>query len=304
MANGSLITTKGKNILLHRAYTANGSLSSTLYLPPTKFKVCINNGTPLITDTDLDIPVPIENGTTNDDGSNTMTGSSGGDNSTDNTTTYKQGAGNTDVTSQNLIANGTATTKIWTIADLDTDGTDAAADQYTSMWFYIKDATALAKIVSVELKLGSAVGDYYSTTVLVANLVVGWNFISETDVLNTWTETGTVAGDIDTFIIEVVTNNATDTFIAGDVLYDLLRQWEASDLLKIFVLGYPTFNYTNNEATIRCLLSTVEANGFLIDGLGVFNEDTTPLLAGEDTFENESKSLTDEIAFVVVNRIL
>ena len=40
-----------------------------------------------------------------------LTGSSGGDNSTDNTDTYKEGAGNVDVTSQNLIANDTSATK-------------------------------------------------------------------------------------------------------------------------------------------------------------------------------------------------
>ena len=55
---------------------------------------------------------------TNDDGSNAFTGSSGGDNSTDNTSVFKEGGGNTDVTAQNLIANDTNADKIWVISDL------------------------------------------------------------------------------------------------------------------------------------------------------------------------------------------
>ena len=302
--NESIITTKGKNILLYRAYTATGSLSSTLNLPITKFKVGIDNGTPEIGDTDLDIPIPITDGTTCDDGSNNFAAIFGGDASTDNTTTYKQGGGNSDVTAQNLIANDTNVLKYWYITDITSAGSAAVGTQYTSMWLYIKDSTALAKIVNIEMRLGQDGSNYYGLTTLVANLVTGWNLITDGTLLNTWTETGTVAGTIDYFQIIITTNNATDEFVAGDVVYDLLRQWEDSDLTKTFVSGFPSVDLTNNEVTTRCYLTSVEANGYDIDVIGLFNEDTTPLMHSIDVFTDESKSNTDEFSFVVKDRIL
>ena len=105
----------GVKIIMDRAYNDDGS---TTYTAPTEFKVGQDQTTPEQTDTDLDNPVPIANGTINDDGDNQLTGSSGGDNTTDNTTTFKPGGGVSDDTAQDLIANDTNATKIWTIADL------------------------------------------------------------------------------------------------------------------------------------------------------------------------------------------
>jgi hypothetical protein len=62
MSNGSIITNNGKKILLYRAYTENGDLSATQYLPATQFKVGVTNGTPDVTDTDLDSAVEITTG--------------------------------------------------------------------------------------------------------------------------------------------------------------------------------------------------------------------------------------------------
>jgi len=304
MANGSIITTKGKNTMLYRMYTENADLSSTQYLAPSKTQIGINNGSPLISDTGLDMPIPYADGVVNDDGDNQLTGSDGGDNTTDNTTTYKQGAGATDNTSQNLITTGTNTTKTWTISNLATLGTVIDSSKYGAMWLYIKDAATLAKIVSVELKLGSDSSNYYSVTYLNAALLVGWNFIQNTAIISDWIETGTVSGTVDTFIIEVVTNAGTDAFVAGDLIYDLLRTWDLADTKKDFQATFPTFDYTTNEVTIRTYYNSLQANGFLISGIGLYNEDTTPLLLGEDTITGESKSSTDEFAFIIKDRVI
>jgi len=314
MANDSIITTKGKNIVLHRAYTATGSLSATLYLSPTKFQVGISNGTPVIGDTALDGPIPYANGVVNDDGDNQLTGSNGGTNTTDNSTTYKEGAGVTDAKAQNLIADNTNVTKTWTIANLAALGTVVDGTKYGSLWLYIKDAAALAKFKSsstaFQMKLrtnGDGATLYYTITKTAALLAVGWNFITnENTIVTLWTQGGGGApsGVINEFIIEITTNNATDTFTAGDVVYDLLRTWDLADTKKDFVASYPTFDYTNNEVTIRCRLTSIEANGFPIDGLALWNEDTTPLMTDEDTFTDESKSSTDEFVFICKNRIL
>ena len=257
----------------------------------------------------MDIAVPIDDGTPNDNGNNTLTGSSGGDNTTDNTTTFKEGAGLSDVTSQNLIANNGNVTKIWTISDLSSLGTNITGTSPFGLWFYINDAADLAKFLTsgtaLEIKLGSDSSNYFSKTFAVSTLATGWNWItSNTVAVNALTETGTVSGNIDTFIIEVITNNATDTFIAGDVLYDLLRQWVSADLFKDMVSGFPTVDVTNLEATSRILLGASQANGFDINGEAIFNKDTAELIISEATFTAESKSSNDEFAWVVVDRLL
>jgi len=309
MANGSIILASGKKIHLYRCYTVNGSLSSTQYLPPTQFKIGISNGTPLLADTDLDYSVPISDGTVCDDGSNQLVGSGGGDNSTDNTTTYKEGAGLSDDTAQNLVANNTSASKVWTISDLSVNGVNAVGTQPFGLWLYIKDSSVLAEFKSsgtcLEIKIGSDGSNYYSKTWTASDLSVGWNWITSNTVnVEDLTETGSVSGDLDTFIIEITTNNATDTFVAGDVVYDLLRQWGVSDLVKDFASGYPSFDYDNLEVEIQCHVPTTQANGFDINGLGLVNEDSSVLMHSEDTFTAESKSSTDEFRFVTKDRHL
>lgn len=299
MAN-SIITDLGKNVILDRSY-----ISSPSYTVPSKFKVGVNQATPSSGDTDITYPIPVENGTVNDDGSNTLTGSSGGDNSTDNTTRYKAGAGLSDNTAQNLIANNTNAIKIWTIANLAAAGTNATATYYTGLWLYISDSTTLAKFKSsgtcLEIKLGSDSSNYYSITFELTDLSTGWNWITDSGVLNTWTETGTVSGNIDTFIIQITTNNATDQFTTGNVVFDLLRQWQESDLYFTYSSGYPVVNEVANTVTMRGVLTSVKANGFPLTGLGNFNTDTPSKLTDVDKFDEESKDDTDEIVFELVN---
>jgi len=310
MANSSGIKTKGKNILLYRGYTPNGSLSATEYLPPSKFKIGIGNGTQNIADTDLDEPVPISDGTTYDAGSNNFTGSSGGDNSTDNTSTYKEGAGNTDATAQNLIANGTSTSKIWTLTPLTAN---IVASNYVSHWLYIKDSTTLDKFATsscfnIQFRTnGDAANLGYEITKDRADLAVGWNLISsKSTIVSDLTQLagGPPSGNIDEIIITITTTVATSTFVAEDVVYDLLRGWADSDLIKDFVSGYPTFDYINNIVTTRCAITTVELNGFFFNSLGIFNEDTTPLMTSGDTFDGDSKTSTDEFYFQVKDRVI
>ena len=268
--------------------------------PISQFKVGVGLTTPTSANTDLEIAVPISDGTANDDGSNTLTGSSGGDNSTNNTTTFKEGAGQTDVTAQNLIANNGNATKIWTIADLSSAGTNITQTQFFGLWLYINDAADLAKFKSsgtaLEIKLGSEVGNYFSLTKTASQLAVGWNWItSNTVAVEDLTETGTVAGNVDTFIIEITTNNATDTFVAGDVIYDLLRTWQASDLVKSFESGFPSYSSSTKEIQSRMILTLSQANGFPLTEIATRNTDGTSWT--RDTFTSFSKSLTEELRF-------
>jgi hypothetical protein len=272
----------------------------------SQFKVGIGTTDPISTDTDLEIAVPINDGTANDDGSNTLTGTSGGDNTTDNTSIFKEGAGQLDVTSQNLIANGSNATKIWTISNLASLGTNIDQTQFFGLWIFIKDSTALAKFKSsgtvLEIKLGSSAGNYFSLTKEASDLAVGFNWItSNTVAVEDLTETGTVAGNVDTFIIEITTNNATDTFVAGDVIYDLLRTWETSDLIKNFETGFPAYDSSTKEIQSRMILTLSQANGFPLTEIAVRNSDGTSWT--RDTYTSFSKSLTEELRFSQKDRI-
>jgi len=292
---GGKVTKNARVVCMDRAYN-----SSSSYTAPYKFKLGIGTTNPLNTDTDLEIAIPLSDGTVNDNGSNTLTGSAGGDNSTDNTTTYKEGGLQNDNESQNLIGNDTSTDKTWTITAL-TNNIDST--QHLGLWFYIKDQTTLDKIVSAEFKIGNDSSNYYSKTVLNTNLITGWNWVTtNTEIISEMTETGAVSGDIDTFIINVITNNSTDVFIAGDLCYDLLRTWEQADLYSTFVSGYPSFNVTDVQSTIRCYITTIQANGYYITEIGIYNNDSTPVLMTRDVFDGISKSLTDEAAFVVKDK--
>ncbi len=272
----------------------------------TLFKVGIGTTAVTGTDTDLEIAIPIEDGTTNDDGSNTLTGSSGGDNTTNNIVTFKEGAGNTDVTAQNLIANNTNATKIWTIADLSSSGTNVSGTQPFGLWFFILDSTALAKLITsgtaLEIKLGSDSSNYFSLTKTAANLTTGFNWITSNTVnVNALTETGTVSGNIDTFIIEVTTNNATDTFVAGDVVYDLLRQWSTSDLVKNLDSGFPSYDSTVKEIETQGTLTVLQANGFDLTEMAVENTEGTAW--NRDVYTSFSKSSTEKLIFTLKDQI-
>lgn len=93
---------KGKNIILHRTFTNNSELSSTSYTAPKYFSFGTGNDEVLQIDTTFNNPIPLNNSGIIDDGTTTWTGSKGGHDSNDNTTTYKEGAGATDNTAQNL----------------------------------------------------------------------------------------------------------------------------------------------------------------------------------------------------------
>ena len=281
-------TNGGKKVFMNRMYKTTPD-----YTIPSQFKVGTGSTAPNVADTDLESSVPIGDGTTLDDGSNTFTGSNGGDNSTDNIIIYKPGAGLSDNTAQNLIANDTNVIKTWTIAAV----TAAVVDKETAAWLYIADDTALNKISTVEIKLGSDSSNYYSKLFTVAT---GWNWL-QFGVLNTNTETGTVGSPVEYYEIDITTNNTTDEFAAGDVVVDLLRQWEDTDELKDFKADSLALDEINHTAQYQCELLTGEAVGFDLTELGTFNEDGTPIMDGRDTYDAKSKSSADEFKYTITD---
>lgn len=299
----STFTTTGIGTILNRSY---GDASQSKV---NSVKIGQNQTSVSESDTDLTQAIPISNGTVNDNGDNQLTGSSGGDNTTDNTTTFKPGAGTTDITAQNLIANNTNVSKIWTISDLSSLGTNITITQPFGLWLYINDSADLDKFktsgTALEIKLGSDSSNYFSLTKEASDLSTGWNWItSETTNVEDLSETGTVGSPVDTFIIEITTNNSTDEFTTGDVIYDLLRQWASSDLLKTMDTGYPLVDSVANTVQHRATISSVEANGFNLSGFGTFNTDSTALIEGLENFDEESKSDSDQFIYTVKNKFV
>lgn len=300
MAN-TILTRNGKNNLLYRGYTANGDLSATEYLVPSTFRIGINNKAPNFDDTEMTYDIPIADGTVLDNGSTNMTGDAGGENSTDNTTTYKEGAGETDATSQNLITNDTSIYKIWYV----NTGSDFTLTQPYGLWLYIKDATTLAYISAITIQFQSTLGTIrYYHDIDMSTITIGWNWItSNKKVISdlSFSASGT-AGRL---AIQIITFNATDSWSEGDVIYDLCRQWDPdTDLVSDIDTGFPSIDYNNSEVTIQSTLATNEANGFLIDSIGIFNEEDTPKLLSLGQTSGESKSSTDEFIYIIKERIL
>lgn len=298
MATGTTITDVGRTIILNRLYS-----SSPTKTIPDYFKVGISNATPSTGSTDLDVPVPITAGTVNDTCEDAFTGSGGGSNTTDNTSIFKEGAVTSDDTAQNLITNTASATKTWTI----TPDTNFTGTYMFGCWLYIADATTLAYFLSsgtcLEIRFGSDASNYYSLTYTAADLSTGWNWIhSGGQAINALTETGTVTGNIDTLVVVITTNNATDSWSSGDVIVDLFRTYQSSDLIKQAETNYPSLDTTNFEATTRFRLGPNEASGFSINSIGVFNSDGE--MFAEITMEANDKTDNDEFIIIPVDRIL
>lgn len=67
---------------------------------------------------------------------------------------------------------------------------------------------------------------------------------------------------------------------------------------KSFVSGYPVLDNTNLQATIRCFLTSLEANGNSLTEFGLFNEDGSPLMFSRTVFTPITKNNSIEVSFV------
>jgi hypothetical protein len=293
MANGSIITNNGKKVLLNRAYK-----SSPDYNPINQFKVGVANGTPAVSSTDLDTPVPINGFEVTDDCEAADWVDDAEITTALNATYFKEGTYGLDLTKD---AGGNI--------DATTDKTTTSVD-FTSkdlwMWLYIKDATMYAKLNAtdcVTIRFGSDNGNYYQYTRDAADLAVGWNYIT----FNTGTADSTVGAPAiaacDYSYIGIKADAAGTVWAVDDLVMDHWRVASADDYFENIDAGYPVFDETNNEVEIQATLATTDANGFNIDGFALWNDDATELMMSEDTITDESKSSTDEFVWVITDRV-
>jgi len=225
------------------------------YKRPSYYRFSSSNVQLTESDTDLGNVIPVLDGVVNDDGSNTLSGTFGGDSTTDNTTIYKSGGGVSDVTAQNLISNVSSALKGWEITNLATNGVVVDATKMAGFNIYIIDSDTLALIRSSSAAIFADFGidssNYYRLEIDKDELSVGWNWIStKSVVVGDLDETGTVTGTIDYFRLIIGTDDAADTWGSGDVVFDLLRTWDSADTKKGIKAGYPLVNESEVYAEI------------------------------------------------------
>jgi len=170
-----------------------------------------------------------------------------------NNTTYREGAG-----SLNLIKTST-TGKIMTYTFTAGAATDFSENDDV-IWLYIKDATALGKIDTVELAITDATiaTHNYEMSYDVSDLAVGWNLIfidyTNSEVITTGNPD---IVNIDIHRLRVNVNNNADTIAAGDIIIDNLHMADV-------------YNYTGN-------LIRFDPTGTLPDASTAFLIDYIPL---------------------------
>ena len=293
----SLKTTYGARIYLYRANTKNENLSSTEYLPESQFQLGVEEGDIYVSDTSITSPIPIEVGTVIDDGTNTLSGVDGGNNSTENTTRFKPGANLTDNTAQNLNVNDSDNTKRWHIS-LENN---INKEQYCGFSLFFEE-NVLEKITNILIKIGENDSNYYYKNLNLANLISAWNWIN-LGIIENLDLYGEITNAINYFEIEIITENVVDVWEEGEVVYDLLRQWEKNDTFKDYVDDFPQLNLSNLEVSKQGYITSIEAVGFNINAYGDFNNDSPEKLTAKSRMTIRSKSETDEVIYVSKDRI-
>lgn len=294
MATGQVVTNNGLKTSLNRTFK-----STPDYTSPGEFKVGVGTTTPSITDSDLDHPIPIY-GSEQVDDCETANWTDSADMTTSlNSTTYKQGSN-----SLNLTKDGTGS------ADANTYKTTTSrnfTDKDLSIWIYIKDATAYAKLATsncLTIRFGSDSSNYWYWQKDKADLATGWNLVNGLTDDNADGSAGSpVVGSCDYTFVQLTADAAGTTWSNGDFMMDDIKVISSGDYSKIIVTGYPVLDETTLQAKTRCLLSVVDANGYDLTEFGLVNTDGTPLLFSRAVYTSISKTSSIQIIYVEKDKI-
>lgn len=287
------ITNVGINILMDRF------LTGSTYSIVSQFKVGNDSTTPTETDTDLAHAIPIT-GTELVDSCDVITGWTDSADMTVsvNSSTFKEG-----VAALNLTKDGSGST---TASTSKTVTSLTFTSKELSIWVYIVDGTALAKLETLaclNIRYGSDSGNYYEWNKDLADLVTGWNLIDGLTSANADSTTGAPAlGAMDYAYIDLVATGAGITWSAGDFVMDDWKLVSSDDYFGSFEATYPSIDETNQEITYRMVLNSLVANGYNLKEVGIFNTDTTPSIWSRDVFTSISKSNTEEVRFIIKDR--
>jgi len=293
MAIGGVITSEGKNTFWNRSYTVSPTVTV-----PSKIKIGIGTATPTESDTALGTPIPIY-GTEAIDSFDATTGWAAGTDSVValNITTKKEGTGSLSLAKTGT--SGTTGSMSKTTTSLDFTSKDLWG------WVYITDVTDLvASGTAISIRFGSGASDYYQYDIAIGSLANGWNYF-KFDSSTASSTTGTpVITACDYTLIEYNVDLAADTVAADRINFDDFRLASSDDYQTAFVTGYPTFDTVNNKVTVRCLINSLQANGWNLTEVGEVNTDSPELLISRDVFTSISKSNTDELLFIITHEAI
>lgn len=296
MATGSIVTKQGKQIVINRTF----NLVPT-YSTPQFFSLGVGTTTPSASDTALASPIPITKSNIIDSCS-AITGWTGSTDATVslNTVTYKEGSG-----ALNLSKTGT-TSSICNMSK--TTPTADFTSKTLSLWFFIKDSAAFAKLTATncfEIRLGSSSGNYYYWRKNSTDLAVGWNWITNLTSANATGTTGTpvIASCVYTLVQYTVTGNSVVT-AAGDIIVDDIYLTLPTDFYASNFTGYPIIDEGTLQITSKMFLSTTQANGFQLAEFGIFNNDTPKKDFSRAVHTSVTKTNAVQIFYVEKDEIL
>jgi hypothetical protein len=292
---GSIITKKGRIIMLDRSYHDDGDAT---YTAPSQFTVGINGSDPTVATTALDNPVPIT-GTESVDACDATTGWTAGTDSAVslNTTTYKEGTGALNIYKTGTSANALSASKTTTSRNFSSKDFHA--------WVYLTAVTDLISAgTALSIRFGSDASNYWQRDYDVSTLADGWNLVVF-DTSSPSSQVGSPDGtSCDYTAVLLYTDLAADTIAAGRVIVDDLKLASDGDYLKSYETGYPLVDETNVEVETQMFLPSTMANGYDIDSVAMVNTDATVQVFSVDVFTSESKSSTDEFIMISKDRLL
>jgi hypothetical protein len=84
----------------------------------------------------------------------------------------------------------------------------------------------------------------------------------------------------------------------------IIEGWSGASDYKAITNGYPTFDISNRQVTLRGSVTSTEANGSDIAEAGTFNSDGTRAMDFRATFSAISKDSNESISFIWKHRII
>lgn len=285
------ITNDGIKIFLDGGVNNDAGRSFT---PISKLWLGQDQTNPLITSTDLVVPLPIDTSNVElVDDCETADWTEGTDSiaETLNSSTFKEGSN-----ALNLGKSGTSgTTMSYSKTTTSVDFTS----KKLFVWVYVTTLSDLvASGTAVTVRFGSDSSNYYYQDVAIGSLAAGWNLVVLDQASPTGTTGSPVVASCDYSEIIFNTDLAADTITLGDVVMDYWHVADSSDFARSFSSGYPSGPSDDLQVTLRGEITSVEMNGFQINGVAFKNTDSTPLTAMIGTTLVIGKDSSERLSFV------
>ena len=289
---GGIETDGSKDITLDRTYNSSPTRSA-----PSQFKVGTDNTNDAkLTDTDLGNSIPITGTESVDDCEVTTGWTDSADMTVSlNSTTFKEGTKSINLTKDGTSSTVASTSKTTTSLDF--------TSKEVSIWLFIKDSAALAKLATTDsfiLQSGSDLSNYYEWKLDNSELTAGqWNLIHKLTPSNADSTVGTpVLGSMDFTLVKLTSTGTGITWSDGDFMMDDIKFVSSDDYFKAFESGSPIIDYTKHQVEMEGRLAPSEAVNYSIGEFGIYNSDGTPVLKSRDTLTRISKSSSDELRFI------